>query len=84
MKKWIEKFKQASTPKKILFLAAVLYIVYNLVRSGVTAGEFGGAYFVTAALVYLLKIGAVFLAAKLAMAIGKKLRDRKKNGGDSH
>ncbi len=80
MKKWIEKFKQTSTPKRVVFLSAVLYIICSLVfkflQNGETLGQLGAGYVVTAAVVYLIKIAAVFAVAKLALLIGKKLKDR--------
>ncbi len=81
MKRFMEKFRQASAPKKIIFVAAVAYtagmLVYKFIISN-AAMHLGIPYLITAIAVYLVKIAIVFLAVKVIFAIIKGMNNAKK------
>ncbi len=81
MKGFIEKFKEASTPKKIIFIVAVAYIVGMFVYKFVindTVIQLGIPYFITTIAVYLVKIAIVLLVVKVISVIIKKRKSAKK------
>ncbi len=81
MKRFVEKFKQASTLKKIIFIVAVVYIVgvfvYKFAINN-TAIQLGIPYFITTIAVYLVKIAIVLLVVKVIFVIINKIKESKK------
>ncbi len=80
VRKFAEKFRAASPAKRIGFVLAAGWIVWSLMfggRSGAANGaQTERAYFVTAAAVSLVKVGALYALARLAAALGKKIGRR--------